>query len=56
VVKVREVLNAGTLRPPRKVLKGSGRNAFSNLGDVLFIGRPSGKKEKWMKETKAKKI
>jgi hypothetical protein len=55
VVKVREVLKAGTLRPPRKVLKGRGRVAFSNLGDVLFICRPLGKKEKWMKETKAKK-
>jgi hypothetical protein len=46
VAKVREVLEAGTLRPPREVLKGRGRVAFNDLGHVLFVGRPSRKKEK----------
>jgi hypothetical protein len=55
VAKVREVLKAGTPRPPRKVLKRRGRVAFNDLGEVLFVGRPSGKKEKWMKEMKAEK-
>jgi hypothetical protein len=55
VAKVGEVIKAGAARPPREVLKGRGRMAFIDLSDVLFVGRPSGMKEKWMKETKAEK-
>jgi hypothetical protein len=55
VAKVRKLLEAGLPEPPREVMKGYGNVAFDDRGDVLFVRKPSGRKERWMKESRWKR-
>jgi hypothetical protein len=55
VVHIREKLEVGMPKPPHEVAKGQRSFAFDGTGEVLFVRRPVGRREKWMKESRSER-
>jgi hypothetical protein len=55
VVHIREKLEVGMPKPPHEVAKGQRSFAFDGTGEVLFVRRPAGRREKWMKESRSER-